>query len=226
MDELSFKVTEKPLPGARAARLHLIGVDHQMAALIARIGQCGLRMETRREPFESLVRAIAHQQLHARAAEAMLGRLVARSGGAFPSPEALLALDDAGYRACGFSAGKSAAMRAVSEARRAGIVPTRRQAQRLSDAELVARLVPLRGIGVWTVEMLLIFSLGRPDVLPIDDFGVREGYRRIKGLAVQPKPRALAEATQAWRPYRSFASWYLWRAADEPKLRAVAPAPD
>ncbi len=193
-----------------------------MGTLIRRIGRCGLRADTGREPFESLVRAIAHQQLHARAAEAMLRRLVEHSQGAFPAPEALLALPDAALRGCGFSGAKAAAMRAVCEARLAGVVPTRRQAVRLSDEELVARLVSLRGIGRWTVEMLLIFSLGRRDVMPVDDFGVREGYRRINGLAVQPKPRALAEATAGWSPYRSFAAWYLWRAADEPKSPAPA----
>ena len=188
-----------------------------MAVLIRRVGRCGLRADAGREPFESLIRAIAHQQLHARAAEAMLRRLVEHSQGAFPGPEALLALPDAALRACGFSGSKAAAMRAVCEARVAGVVPTRRQATRLSDEQLIARLVSLRGIGRWTVEMLLIFSLGRRDVMPVDDFGVREGYRRINGLAVQPKPRALAEATAGWSPYRSFAAWYLWRAADGPK---------
>jgi DNA-3-methyladenine glycosylase II len=222
MDEVSPIVAGRPAPGERAARRHLCAADPDLAALIGRIGPARLRIEVSREPFESLVRAIAHQQLHARAAEAMLGRLVALSGAEFPTPEVLLGLDDAQYRACGFSGGKTAAMRAVAGARLAGIVPSRRQAQRLSDAELVARLVPLRGIGVWTVEMLLIFSLGRPDVLPIDDFGVREGYRRIKRLDAQPKPRALAAATLSWRPYRSFASWYLWRAEDEAKIRPVA----
>ncbi len=221
MDKSSVQPSDRPVPGARAARLHLIAVDHELAALIARVGRCGLRMETAREPYESLIRAIAHQQLHARAAEAMLGRLVALAGGVFPGPDALLALDDASYRACGFSGGKTAAMRAVSQARLDGIVPTRRQASRLADAELVARLVPLRGIGVWTVEMLLIFSLGRPDIMPVDDYGVREGYRRIKGLDAAPRPRALAEATRHWRPYRSFAAWYLWRAADEAKRKPV-----
>jgi DNA-3-methyladenine glycosylase II len=208
--------------GGRAARRHLCAADPQLGSLIRRLGPCELRADVAREPFESLIRAIAHQQLHARAANAMLGRLVALVPDAFPTPDALLALPDSALRSCGFSGAKAAAMRAVCEARLAGIVPTRRQALRLSDEELVARLVPLRGIGRWTVEMLLIFSLGRRDVMPVDDFGVREGFRRIKGLPVQPKPRALAEATAAWAPWRSFAAWYLWRAADEPRPSAGA----
>ncbi len=208
---------DRLVPGGNAARRHLLLADPALAALIRRVGRCGLRADAEREPFESLIRAIAHQQLHARAAEAMLGRLVAHGGGGFPTPDALLALPDAVLRGCGFSGSKAAAMRAVCKARLAGVVPTRRQAVRLSDDELIARLVPLRGIGRWTVEMLLIFSLGRRDVMPADDFGVREGYRRINRLAVQPKPRALAEATTGWSPYRSFAAWYLWRAADGPK---------
>ncbi len=208
---------DRPVPGAAAARRHLMLADPALAALIRQVGRCGLRADAVREPFESLIRAIAHQQLHARAADAMLRRLVAQGGNGFPTPDALLALPDAALRGCGFSGSKAAAMRAVCEARLADVVPTRRQAVRLSDEELVARLVPLRGIGRWTVEMLLIFSLGRRDVMPVDDFGVREGYRRINRLAVQPKPRALAEATAGWSPYRSFAAWYLWRAADGPK---------
>ncbi len=208
---------DRPVPGAAAARRHLLLADPALAALIRRVGPCRLRADPGREPFESLIRAIAHQQLHARAAEAMLRRLVAHGETRFPTPDALLALPDAALRGCGFSGSKAAAMRAVCEARLAGVVPTRKQAVRLSDEELIARLVPLRGIGRWTVEMLLIFSLGRRDVMPVDDFGVREGFRRIKGLAVQPKPRALADATAGWSPYRSFAAWYLWRAADGPK---------
>jgi DNA-3-methyladenine glycosylase II len=94
------------------------------------------------------------------------------------------------------------------------MVPTRAQARRLPDEALIDRLVPLRGVGRWTVEMLLIFTLGRADVLPVDDFGVREGYRVAAGLDEQPKPRALNEIGQAWAPYRTTAAWYLWRAAD------------
>ncbi|NMJ41985.1 DNA-3-methyladenine glycosylase 2 family protein [Roseomonas sp. JC162] len=169
----------------------------------------------RRQPYEALVRAIAHQQVHGRAAEAILGRFLdccACEG--FPSPETVLALTPEAMRACGLSANKVLAIRDIAEKAAAGTVPTRAVARRLTDDELIERLVPLRGVGRWTVEMLLIFTLGRPDVLPVDDFGVREGYRVAAGLAEQPKPRALAGIGEAWSPYRTTASWYLWRAAD------------
>ena len=209
-----------PASGRDAARRHLIAQDGDLAALIRRVGRCGLKADRAREPFESLIRAIAHQQLHGRAAEAILGRLVALGDAPFPTPEALLALSDEALRGCGFSGSKSAAMRAVCAARVAGIVPTRAQAARMPDDVLIERLVSLRGIGRWTVEMLLIFSLGRKDVMPIDDFGVREGYRLIKRLDKQPTPKALGEIARAWSPHRSVAAWYLWRAADEGKLVA------
>jgi DNA-3-methyladenine glycosylase II len=102
------------------------------------------------------------------------------------------------------------------------VVPGRRRAARLSDAALIERLTSLHGIGRWTVEMLLIFSLGRTDIMPVDDFGVREGYRLIKRLPAQPRPRELAALTESWSPYRSAAAWYLWRAADEAKSPAAA----
>ncbi|WP_419731111.1 DNA-3-methyladenine glycosylase family protein [Lichenicola sp.] len=220
-----MQAPDAPLPEPRASgrdagRRHLIAQDDDLAALIRRVGRCGLTVDRAREPFESLIRAIAHQQLHGRAAEAILGRLVALGDTPFPTPEMVLGLSDEALRGCGFSGSKSAAMRAVCEARLAGIVPTRAQAARMSDDLLIERLVSLRGIGRWTVEMLLIFSLGRRDVMPIDDFGVREGYRLIKRLDRQPTPKALREIAQAWSPHRSMAAWYLWRAADEGKPAA------
>ena len=99
----------------------------------------------------------------------------------------------------------------------AGTVPTRRAAARLTDEEIIERLLPIRGVGRWTIEMLLIFTLGRPDILPVDDFGVREGYRRACGTRAQPTPKALRVLGERWKPYRSAAAWYLWRAAGEPK---------
>ncbi len=196
---------------------HLAAADPALAALIGRIGPCGLAPTRDREPYDALVHAIAHQQLHGRAAEAILGRLAAQGGGAYPAPEQLLGLNKAALRACGFSCSKAAALHDLARQRLAGVVPSRAAAARLSDDALIERLSAVRGIGRWTVEMLLIFTLGRPDVLPVDDFGVREGYRRINGLEAQPKPRALAAVGAVWAPYRSTAAWYLWRAADEGK---------
>ncbi len=197
----------------RAAMAHL-SAEPRFAALIAEVGPPRLAVDRSRSPYQALLRAIAHQQLHGRAAEAILGRLIAASGGTIPEPAALLAMPEAALRACGFSASKIAALRDLAAQAGAGVVPTRRVCARLADDALVERLTRIRGIGRWTVEMLLIFGLGRPDILPVDDFGVREGYRRLVGDAAQVKPRALAAIGAVWAPYRSFAAWYLWRATE------------
>lgn len=199
----------------RAGPRHLTSVCPRFAALIARVGPCTMQAE-RREPYEALVRAIAHQQLHGNAARAITARFVALYPDTeFPSPAQVLATEELLLRGCGFSAGKVASIRAIAEAAAAGVVPTRRVAARLSNEALIERLTGIRGVGRWTVEMLLMFTLGRPDVLPVDDFGVREGYRRLHGLEAPPKPRALAALGEPWAPWRSVAAWYLWRAADE-----------
>ena len=198
---------------ARAAMAHL-SAEPRFAALIDRVGPPRLAVDRARSPYQALLRAIAHQQLHGRAAEAILGRLVAAAGGQVPEPGALLAMPETELRACGFSASKIAALRDLAAQAASGVVPTRRVCARLADDALVERLTRIRGIGRWTVEMLLIFGLGRPDILPVDDFGVREGYRRLVGDAAQLKPRALAAIGAAWAPYRSFAAWYLWRATE------------
>ena len=196
---------------------HLAAADPAFAALVARIGPCGLTVAPR-EPYEALVRAIAHQQLHGRAAELILGRFIALCpGGAFPPPDQVLAMDEARLRACGFSGSKAVAIRDIAARRLDGTVPSHADAALLDDAALIERLTAIRGVGRWTVEMLLIFTLGRPDVLPVDDFGVREGWRLIQKLDTQPRPRALAVLGAAWAPHRSTAAWYLWRAADEGK---------
>ena len=197
------------------------GVQHlskedRFAALIGRVGPPRLDIQRQRSPYEALVRAIAHQQLHGRAAEAILGRFSALfPGDDFPAPDAVLATAETALRGCGFSGGKVAAIRDICAKALDGTVPTRRQSLRLTDEALIERLISIRGVGRWTVEMLLIFTLGRPDVLPVDDFGVREGYRVLHGLAAQPKPKALGEIGLAWAPHRSLATWYLYRAAEE-----------
>lgn len=195
--------------------------DPRFAALIARVGRPRLDVQRQRGPYEALVRAIAHQQLHGRAAEAILARFQGLfSGEAFPDPGAVMATADTALRGCGFSASKIAAIRDICAKALDGTIPTRRQSQRLSDDELIDRLTAIRGVGRWTVEMLLIFTLGRPDVLPVDDFGVREGYRILAGLDVQPKPKVLAEIGRAWAPHRSLATWYLYRAVEDARRQA------
>jgi DNA-3-methyladenine glycosylase II len=197
------------------ARQHL-GRDERFAALIRRVGPARMQIQRQRSPYEALIRAIAHQQLHGRAAEAILGRFVGLfPADAFPDPLAVLATGDEALRACGFSGSKILAIRDICAKALDGTIPSRRQSTRLDDEALIERLTRIRGVGRWTVEMLLIFTLGRPDILPVDDFGVREGYRVLHGLDAQPKPRALGELGLVWSPYRSTATWYLYRAAEE-----------
>ena len=205
----------EPLPQTAADPAeYLSALDDDWARLIAVVGKYDLQLKPHREPYEALVRAIAHQQLHGRAAEAILGRFIANfPNTAFPAPRELLAINDELLRACGFSASKILAIKGIATGVIEGIVPTAIEARDMSDDELIKRLVTLRGVGRWTVEMFLIFTLGRPDVLPVDDFGVREGWRKLKSLPLQPKPRAFAEEGSKWSPHRTAAAWYLWRAA-------------
>ncbi len=200
-----------------AATRHLIQADPAFATLIRRVGRCALVVD-RDEPYAALVSAIAHQQLHGRAARAIVGRFLALYPDTpFPTPAQILSTPDPTLRGCGFSANKVAAIRDIAAKTAEGLVPTRRAAARLSDAVLIERLTAIRGVGRWTVEMLLIHTLGRPDILPVDDFGVREGFRRLHRLPAQPRPRDLAAMGEAWAPCRSTAAWYLWRAAEFPE---------
>jgi DNA-3-methyladenine glycosylase II len=203
------------MPALKQADRFLSDGDPDFAALIARVGPSRLAIDKSREPYQALMSAVAHQQLHGNAAKAILGRVIALfPDHPFPPADLFLARSDEELRACGLSAAKLLAMRDIAEKAVSGFVPSRAQAARMENEALIERLTALRGVGRWTVEMLLIFSLGRPDVLPIDDFGVREGYRKLKKLDAQPKPKALAGIGEAWAPYRSTAAWYLWRAAE------------
>lgn len=197
----------------KAAAEFLAGQDADWSRHIAAIGPCLHTATPGREPYEALVRAIAYQQLHARAAEAILGRLLALfPGQGFPAPEQLRLVTPEAMRACGFSASKTATLQGIAQASLDGVVPSRSEALTLADDALIERLVTLRGVGRWTVEMLLIYSLERSDILPVDDFGVREGYRRMKGWEKAPTPAQMRTLGQAWSPHRTVAAWYLWRA--------------
>lgn len=190
----------------------LSGLDADWERHVVNTGPCQHAVKPAREPYEALVRAIAYQQLHAKAGDAILARLLALTAdNAFPAPEQLLATDPELQRACGFSGTKLAAIRGIAQAAVEGIVPSRAEAQHMTDDALVERLLPLKGVGRWTVEMFLIYTLERSDILPVDDFGVREGYRRLKGLDKAPTPRQMRDIGQAWAPYRTVAAWYLWR---------------
>ncbi len=204
------------------AHAFLARTDRVMRDLIKSAGPCPLKPNPLRSPFEALVRAVAHQQLHGAAAETILGRFTALfPGRRFPRPEDLAAFDDPTLRACGFSNAKVASLRDIAAKTLAKIVPTGRQIVRLSDEEIVERLIQVRGVGRWTVEMLLMFKLGRPDVLPVDDFGVRTGFRIAYGHAELPKPKDLLAFGERWRPWRSVAAWYLYRAVDLERQRSA-----
>ncbi|MBF8779437.1 DNA-3-methyladenine glycosylase family protein [Pseudomonas fulva] len=195
------------------AAAFLAALDQDWARHVDAVGPCLHHATPGREPYEALVRAIAYQQLHARAAEAILGRLLALfPDGEFPTPGQLLASDPQALRACGFSARKLATIRGIAQARLDGLVPARDEALGLSDDALIQRLVMLPGVGRWTVEMVLIYCLGRSDILPVDDYGVREGYRRLKRLDKAPTPGQMRLLGSTWSPYRTVAAWYLWRA--------------
>jgi DNA-3-methyladenine glycosylase II len=194
---------------------HLSGVDMNLGGLIRAVGPYGLVMESETQPFTALAQAIAHQQLHAAAARNILGRFIANvGGGAFPTPEIVVAAPDEALRAVGFSGSKIAALRDLAVKTMEGVVPDRATLEKLEDAEIITRLTEVRGIGRWTVEMLLMFHLGRPDILPVDDFGVRLGFQLTNGLRKMPAPKALAIYGERWGPHRSAASWYFWRAVE------------
>ncbi len=193
---------------------HLCDADRVLGDLIERVGACKLRVNRKCEPFDSLVRAVTYQQLNGTAARTIYNRLLALFPNESPTPQQLLDMPVEKLRGAGLSAAKTAAIRDISEKARAGLVPSRRDAARLSDAELLERLTTIRGVGPWTVEMLLIFTLGRRDVLPVTDYGVRKGFAVTYGKKDLPHPRDLLKLGERWRPYRSIASWYLWRALD------------
>jgi DNA-3-methyladenine glycosylase II len=197
---------------------HLATVDPVMRRLIEQIGPFSLKPKARRSPFESLARAIAYQQLHDEAAESILKRFMALfPRRRFPRPDELLAIDVSAIREAGFSQPKIMALRDLATKTLDGTVPTSRIIAGLDDGAIIDRLTDVRGIGRWTVEMLLIFQLGRPDVLPIDDFGVRNGFRIAYRRREMPAPKQVLRYGERWRPYRTVASWYLWRAADRNK---------
>ncbi|HKE11834.1 MAG TPA: DNA-3-methyladenine glycosylase 2 family protein [Myxococcota bacterium] len=194
---------------ARASRA-LSRRDPRLGTWIRRVGPCGLRQ--RGDPYTTLFHAVLNQQL-AGAAAAAIGRRVRRLGdGRFPRPVALLALREETLRSAGLSRRKVATLREIAEAFRSGHLSTRRLV-RMNDLQVVETLTGIDGIGEWTAHMLLIFSLGRTDVLPLADFGVRKGAQRLFALSELPKRIELAQLGEPWRPYRSVASWYLWQIA-------------
>ena len=209
-----------------AAARRQLASDPVMAALIAAAGPCPLEAQSGTPPFQYQVRAIVHQQLNGTAAARILERVVALYAPApFPTPGQLLATTDQRLRGAGLSAGKIRALRDLAAHTQSGNVPAScADLAGFDDAAIVERLTAVRGVGRWTVEMLLIFQLGRRDVLSVDDFGVRNGFRLAYGLSGLPRARALAEFGTRWAPHRTLATWYLWRAVDLAKTGTL-PAP-
>jgi DNA-3-methyladenine glycosylase II len=193
------------------ARRSLRRRDPTLGSVIRTAGRCD--MAASGDPYRSLIRSIVYQQLAGSAAAAILGRLRARFGGRIPRPELLLAATDAELRSDGLSRQKIAAIRAVAAAFEDGTLNNRRL-HRMDDQSVIEAVTQLRGIGEWTAHMLLMFSLGRPDVLPVGDYGVRKGAQTLYELAELPKPAELEALADCWRPYRSIGAWYMWRVVD------------
>ncbi|KAF1709363.1 DNA-3-methyladenine glycosylase [Pseudoxanthomonas kalamensis DSM 18571] len=199
-----------------AAYDHLSRRDRKLGTWMCKIGHIEPEPRWRRsfDPVDALARAILFQQLSGKAAGTIVGRVEAAIGSRRLHADTLSRIDDPGLRACGVSGNKTLALRdlALREAR--GEVPDLRQMSRMHEDEIVAALIPIRGIGRWTVEMMLMFRLGRPDVLPVDDLGVRKGAQLVDKRDAMPTPKELLARGEKWGPYRTYASLYLWRIAD------------
>ena len=205
---------------ARAAIRALRQADPKLAALIDRVGPLRLELKEPQSTLASLAEAIVYQQLNGRAAQTIHGRFLGLFDERVPTAAALALLTDDQLRAAGLSRAKTAALRDLAQRSLAGEVPEMDALAAETDAAVIEHLTKVRGVGRWTVEMLLIFRLGRPDVLPVDDFGVRKGSQVAFRKREIPHPKALAAYGERWAPYRSLAAWYLWRALELPARRA------
>jgi DNA-3-methyladenine glycosylase II len=202
---LSFDLAE--------ATRYLSSQDEKLATLITETAQFQTDGDAAQSPYEALMESIAYQSISGKAAATIFSRIKALgTNGRPPSPEQMLQFRTSTLRKAGLSGAKVLAMKDLAKKTIDGIVPTREQAEKMSDAELIERLDSVRGIGAWTVEMFLIFNLGRPDVLPIHDLGVKKGWSVTYGKKHMPKPKELLAFGERWRPYRTVASWYMWRA--------------
>jgi DNA-3-methyladenine glycosylase II len=197
---------------AEACR-HLSNRDEVLKALIAEAAPFHIDVTGEESPYEVLVESIAYQSISGKAAATIYGRIKALGeDGRPPTPQKMLKVPASKLRKAGLSGAKARAMKDLAKKAIAGIVPTHEEAVKLSDEELVKRLISVRGIGAWTVEMFLIFRLGRPDVLPIHDLGVQKGWSVAYGKKHMPTPKELLKFGERWRPFRTVASWYMWRA--------------
>jgi len=195
---------------------HLSICDEQLKQLVAELRPFQIDLQNTHSPYEVLIRSITYQSISGKAAATIYGRIKALGeDGHPPTPEKMLKIPVAKLRKAGLSAAKAKSMKDLAKKAVAGIVPTHEEALKLSDEELVERLISVRGIGAWTVEMFLIFRLGRPDVLPIHDLGVKKGWSVAYGKKHMPTPKELLKFGERWRPYRTVASWYMWRAFEK-----------
>ncbi|MDE2271232.1 MAG: DNA-3-methyladenine glycosylase 2 family protein [Xanthomonadaceae bacterium] len=197
-----------------AASAHLARRDRRLAKWMRRIGPLEHDFDARFDPVDALARSILYQQLSGKAAATITGRVRQRMPRGRISARGIDAVDDEGLRAAGVSRNKIAALRDLAAKSQAGIVPRPSQLERMSDQALIDHLVQVRGIGRWTVEMLLMFRLGRPDVLPVDDLGIRKGTQIVHGFDDMPAPRDLRKFGERWAPYRTLASFYLWKVVE------------
>lgn len=207
-----------------AAFDHLSRRDRKLGTWMKRIGYLEPQPSWRKpfDPVDALARAILYQQLSGKAASTIVGRVETAIGSTRLHFDTLGRIDDTALRACGVSGNKGLALRDLAAREANGEIPTLRQMSSMHQDEIVATLVPVRGIGRWTVEMMLMSRLGRPDILPIDDLGIRKGAQRVDKLDAMPTPKELLARGEGWGPYRSYASQYLWRIAD---FAAAAKAP-
>jgi 3-methyladenine DNA glycosylase/8-oxoguanine DNA glycosylase len=211
-----------------AAHEFLSRTDKHLARVIQRTGEFQFKLDQCESVYESLLEAIAYQSISGKAAATIFARIKALgANGICPAPKEILHVRPQTLRKAGLSGAKVLAMKDLAKKTIEGIVPTLADAHKMSDEELVERLISVRGIGAWTVEMFLIFRLGRPDVLPIHDYGVQKGFAITYGKPHIPKPRELAEFGERWRPYRTVASWYMWRAVQHagPEARKIKKPP-
>ncbi|HEY9383258.1 MAG TPA: DNA-3-methyladenine glycosylase [Gemmatimonadales bacterium] len=209
-----------PIDWAAACR-DLSARDPALGAIIARVGGDGFVSRPSRSPFESLTHSIVYQQLSGKAAETIFGRFRALfHAEAFPEPATVLATPHRKLRSAGLSEAKARAIKDLAAHALRGEIPSITELRSMPAEEIVERLTVVRGVGRWTVEMLLLFRIGHPDVLPAHDLGIRKGLARIQRRSALPEPEAVTRRGERWRPYRSVASWYLWRAAELPRARS------
>ncbi len=210
--------THYPVDAEHVMR-ELSRADRLLAKVIRRIGSFPTKKRKPQHPFASLLQTIVYQQLAGKAAEAIFGRVKALGANGFPTPEDILEASTLKLRNAGLSRQKIAAVRDLAAKTLDGTVPTLAKIRRMSEEEIHERLTQVHGIGEWSVQMFLMFRLGRPDVLPVYDYGIQKGFQRVYGHRNVPKPKFILEHGERWRPYRSIACWYLWRALEEKRTK-------